>query len=289
MRLKSADTTVLSAMEYGRMYKYANMNLIYQRYSLEYFLDSTLRLGLQDIELWGGEPHLNVEDATPQEIGAIGKAIRDRGLNLVCFTPEQCAYPINLAAGRWESRRRSIEYFKKCIEVTGALDCPMLLVSAGYGLFSEPKEEAWKRAVESMQEVAREAEAAGITLVLEPFYYPYTNVLTDLATTKRMLAEVGSPCLKPMVDTACMVLTGDSLNDYAAAFGKDLVHVHFVDGNDTSSAHLAWGEGMFPLEEFQDCLKELGYEGHLTLELIGTQYLVEPEKAVQKSVDHLQV
>lgn len=271
------------------MFKYANMNLIYQRYTLDYFLDSTVSLGLQNIELWGGEPHLNVEDATPQEIGAIRKSIRDRGLNLVCFTPEQCAYPINLASGRLASRRRSIDYFKKCIEVTGALECPMLLVSAGYGLFNEPKEEAWKRAVESLQKVAREAEAAGVVLALEPFYYPYTNVLTDLATTKKMLAEVGSPCLKPMVDTACMVLTGDTLQDYAAAFGKDLVHIHFVDGNDTSSVHLAWGEGMFPLEEFRGCLKELGYEGHLTLELIGTQYLVEPEKAVAKSLAYLEV
>lgn len=90
-----------------------------------------------------------------------------------------------------------------------------------------------------------------------------------------------------MLDTACMVLAGDTLDDYAAAFGKDLVHIHFVDGEYTSSVHLAWGEGKFPLASFKNSLRKMNYEGYLTLELYGTQYHAEPEKAVRKSLEYL--
>lgn len=263
------------------------MNLVYHRFSLDYFLDSTLRLGLQAIELWGGEPHLYVEDTTHHEAASLLRAIQSRNLNLVCFTPEQCAYPINLSAKEESSRKRSIEYFKKCIQVTNSLECPMLLISAGYGLFDEPKEDAWKRGVDSIQELTREAEKAGILLTLEPFFYPYSNVITNLETTKRMITEVQSPNLKPMLDTACMAVAGDTLDDYATAFGQDLVHIHFVDGVETSSAHLAWGEGSFPLQDYKKTLLKLNYDGYLTLELFGTQYNAEPESAVRKSLEYV--
>jgi len=269
------------------MYTYANMNLAYQRYSFDYFLDSTVRLGLSAIELWGGEPHLYVEDMSHQDGKAILDSIKRRDLELVCFTPEQCAYPINLSAPDAASRKRSMAYFKKSIKLANTLECPYLLVSAGYGLFNEPLEEAWQRGVESLRELAGDAESAGIVLVLEPFFYPYSNVVIDLKKTKRMITEIRSSHLKAMLDTACMVMAKDTMDDYAAAFGEDLVHIHFVDGTDQSSAHLAWGEGNFPLPSFKKSLVDMKYDGHLTLELFGTQYNAEPEKAMRKSLEYL--
>jgi len=269
------------------MFTYANMNLVYHRYSLDNFLDSSVRLGFQAIELWGGEPHLYVDEVSYHETKIILRAMKSRGLELICFTPEQCNYPINLSAKNNTSRKRSVEYFRKCIQISNSLECPMLLISAGYGLFDEPREEAWQRALESIREIAREAESAGVVLALEPFYYPYSNVLTNLETAKRMITEVNSNHLKAMLDTPCMVVAGDTIDDYAAAFGDDLVHIHFVDGNEQSTAHLVWGEGNYPLRSFKESLTKLKYEGYLTLELFGTNYNAEPEKAVQKSLEYL--
>lgn len=267
------------------MHNLANMNLIYQRYPLDYFLDSTDRLGLDAIELWAGEPHLYVEEASVHSVSSIFKKIKERNLKLVCFTPEQCAYPINLAAGDTTFRKRSVEYFKKSIAIANSLECRMVLVSGGYGLFTEEKEEVWKRAKESFHELSSTAEKEGIVLTLEPFFYPYTNVIVNLEETKRMILEINSPALKAMVDTPCMVLSGDSLEDYATQFGNDLVHIHLVDGDGQSSSHLSWGEGNFPLYSYLQTLGKIEYNGYLTLELIGNSYLADPESKVRESLE----
>jgi fructoselysine 3-epimerase len=269
------------------MNRIANMNLAYQRYPLDYFFDSTIRLGLDAIELWAGEPHLYVEDTTMGMVKSVLKKIQDRNLRLICFTPEQCDYPVNLAASEPGFRQRSIEYFKKSISIANSLECQMVLVSGGYGFFNEEKDEVWKRAKESLHEISLVAEKEGILLVLESFFYPYTNVIVDLKTSKQMILEVDSPSLKAMVDTPCMVLAGDTLDDYAASFGNDLIHIHLVDGNGVSSAHLSWGEGNFPLSSYKLTLEKIGYNGYLTLELIGHNYLVDPESAVRNSLSLL--
>jgi fructoselysine 3-epimerase len=269
------------------MNKIANMNLAYRRYPLDYFLDSTMRLGLDAIELWAGEPHLYVEDSSYSRIMSILKKIKERDLKLICFTPEQCDYPINLAASDADFRKRSVEYFKKSIHIASLLECQMVLVSGGYGFFNESKDEVWKRARESLHEISLTAETEGIVLALEPFFYPYTNVIVDLQTTKQMISEVNSPSLKAMVDTPCMVLAGDSLDAYATSFGNDLVHIHLVDGDGKSSSHLSWGEGNFPLTSYLETLSKKEYNGYLTLELIGNNYLPDPETKVRESLSFL--
>ncbi|SDE23221.1 protein FrlC [Paenibacillus sp. UNCCL117] len=269
------------------MAKIANMNFHYHRYTFDYFLDSTERLGLQAIELWAGAPHLYVGDATHQEAAAMRNKIDRRGLEIVCFTPEQCIYPINLSSKDDTLRRRSIDYFKKSLSMANSLNCGRLLVTAGYGFFDEPKEDAWERARDSIGEIALEAKQAGAVLVLEPLSHFGSNVINNAADLKRMIDEVGSPNVKAMLDTVPMMLAGDTIDGYAAAFGDDLVHIHFLDGDGKTSAHLAWGEGCFPLEAFKRSLDDHGYDGYLTLEIIGPKYNWDPESATRLSLEHL--
>lgn len=265
---------------------FANMNLAYQRYPIDYFLDSTVQLDLQAIELWGGEPHLHVEKVTASEVQSLFKKIKSRNLEIICFTPEQCSYPVNLAAPDNETRKSSIRYFEKSLAITDSLECPYLLISAGYGFFNEPEENAWKRARDSIYQIAQLAEKKGITLLLEPFFYPYSNVVINARTAKRMLAEIKNPFLKVMIDIPCMIVAGDTIEDYNTLFADDLVHIHFVDGQWNNSSHLALGKGEFPLGSLKESLENIGYNGYLTLEVFGNQYNADPEKCVQASLDY---
>jgi sugar phosphate isomerase/epimerase len=76
----------------------AGMNLHYLNYSLEYFLNSMAKNEIPNIELWGGFPHLYSEDVTLGQAVQLRKEIESRGLNLVCYTPEQLMYANNIAA-----------------------------------------------------------------------------------------------------------------------------------------------------------------------------------------------
>ncbi|MFC4660723.1 sugar phosphate isomerase/epimerase family protein [Oceanobacillus aidingensis] len=266
--------------------KLANMNQHYHRYSFEYFLESTLRLELGAIELWGGVPHLYVDDATYQDIKKIKKDIKDRNLELVCFTPEQCIYPINLSAKDDVVRNRSIEYFKKCIDVTTTLECKQLLVSVGYGFYNESIEEAWKRASDSLCILTEEAVKKDVTLLLEQMSTIGSNIITDMETLRKMYKEINSSNLKVMADTVLLEFVGDRLEDYRE-FGSDLSHIHFVDGDAKTTAHLAWGEGTFNLDNYIKILKELNYDGYLTLELISPKYNWNPEKGILDSINRI--
>ena len=48
-----------------------------------------------------------------------------------CVTPEQVMYPINIGASSKEERVRSIEFFRRYIDVANELECPRMLVTSG--------------------------------------------------------------------------------------------------------------------------------------------------------------
>lgn len=265
--------------------KAAGMNIHYLHYPLDYFLDSMNRMQIKNIELWGGSPHYYIEDLTISGTKSIKKKIESRNLKLICFTPEQCIYPVNIAAKEPYIRERSIRYFIKSIEAASELNSPMMLVTSGWGYLSESKEEAWKRSRDSLERILHKAELLGISLSLEPLRTDESNLVNNLSSLKKMLTEIHSPVLKGMIDTIPMALAGESIEDYFSALGKDLVHIHFIDGK--PRGHLAWGDGILPLGKYVESLNSNNYEGYLTLEITDSGYLSDPENAVGKSIEKL--
>lgn len=144
------------------------MNFHYLHYPLTYFLDSMVRYQFEHIELWGAAPHCYVEDLSSGDLKQIRRELDVRGLTVVCFTPEQCMYPVNLAAKENAVRERSLQYFQKSIEASAELQSPIVLVTAGWGYRNEPREEAWQRSCDSLRQLAEYAQQMGITLALEP-------------------------------------------------------------------------------------------------------------------------
>ncbi len=263
----------------------AGMNLHYFRYPLETFFDSMERLSIASIELWGGYPHLDVNSVSVKEVETIYKSIKHRGLNVICFTPEQCMYPINLASKNEHIRKQSMEYFVKSMAIAAELNTDQLLVTSGWGYFSEDRAEPWERCRQSLEFLVRQAERRGIHLLLEPLTSWESNVVTDLKTLSAMLEQIRSPYLKGIIDTAPLALSDDSIEDYMNVLGANLAHVHFVDGDMRCSSHLACGDGVYPLESYYKGLYRAGYQGYLTLELTSQQYIKQPEAALKRSIE----
>lgn len=100
-----------------------------------------------------------------------------------------------------------------------------------------------------------------------------------------MLTEIESPKLKGMIDTIPMALAGENIEDYFRGLGKDIVHIHFVDGK--PKGHLAWGDGVLPLEKYIEMLNANNYEGYLILEITDSKYSLDPDRAVYQSMEKL--
>ncbi|WP_257347315.1 TIM barrel protein [Pseudalkalibacillus decolorationis] len=261
------------------------MNFHYLHYPLDYFLDAMVHYQFEHIELWGAAPHLYVEDLSLSDIRGIRAEINRRELKVVCFTPEQCMYPINLAAREKEIRERSVHYFKKSIDAAVELRAPMVLVTAGWGYRNETREEAWNRTNDSLQQLTDYAEKEGIVLALEPLQKIESNLICTLPDLVEMLDSVRSPFLKGMVDTIPLAVEGEELVGYFEQLRDNFVHIHFIDGN--PSGHLAWGDGNLPLEKYLNTLADYNYNGALTLEFTSSQYLLNPNKAIETSLKRL--
>ncbi|TCL44747.1 sugar phosphate isomerase/epimerase family protein [Harryflintia acetispora] len=264
----------------------SGMNIHYKFYTLEYFLDSMVRLGVESVELWGAYPHqLNklIDDKSYPPVKDVKRMIEERGLNLVCYTPEQVIYPINIAAKESFIRDFSIRYFRDCLETAAELGTDRMLVTPGWGYFNEPVEEAWARCRESLQILGEHAEKCGIMIALENLRTDESNLVYNLPTLKRMLEEVGHPYVKGMVDTIPMAINGETVGDYLKGLGDDLIHIHFLDG--APRGHLAWGDGILPLDKYMKEIFEAGYQGALSLEITDNRYVFEPDEAVRKCAE----
>lgn len=169
----------------------AAMNMHYSRYSIDAFLDSAARLGFTQLELWGGAPHFFYPTQCGPSAAALRRMAADRGLTIACVTPEQCIYPYNIASAQDDFRQASVDYFCGWIRQAAELEAPKMLCGPGWGLLDQPVEQAWRYAVDSLEKMTREAQKRGVTLAFEILLPNESNLVNDLASTCRMMKEIG--------------------------------------------------------------------------------------------------
>ena len=261
------------------------IGLIYKMFTLDYFLDDLIKMGFESVELWGAYPHIFTDGNSVWPIvGEVKEKIKSRGLNLVAYTPEQLLYFYNIASLDRTVREKSIAYYKRSLDIAAELETDRMLMTSGWGLYDQPIEEAWRYSRESLRTLSEYAETLGITIFLENLAPHESNLVYSLPTVKKMIDEVQHPCFKAMVDTVPMHLAGERMQDWIDAFGKDLLHVHVIDG--TPLGHLAWGKGYLPLDEDVKALVDYGYQNAISFEVAGgDQY--HPGMEVSQSMERI--
>lgn len=258
-------------------------NFCFQHYPLESVAAALRDFGMREIELWGIAQHLDLFHVTDQRIAEVRRILADHGLSTFCFTPEQVLYPVNIASGDTGLRQASIERFYRAADICASLDATYLFLTSGRGYETEAPETAWKRAVESLREIAAYAHHRGIRCLLEPLQRVETNILLNAHDMRRMLDEIGADNMDVVLDTVAMAAAGDTVADYFNFFGQRVAHVQVVDG--TPAGHLVWGDGNLPLGRYIGELAEHGYAGKVTFEPFGNgSYALDPIAAWQRNL-----
>lgn len=256
-------------------------NYTYPMYSFEYFLNSMERLGVHRIELWAAGPHFYLDDFTPERTRTLAGQIRSRGMEVVCLTPEQCAYPISISVEDPVMRRRSIGYFKKAIDAAVVLESPKVLVTPGRSMVDYDRGTGIRLCIEALGELTRYAEERGVVLVLEALARTTTFIAHTPAELQVLLDGVGdTPWLRPMLDTDGAARENLTSRDFLDAFGERLSHVHFIDG--FPGGHVVPGDGALDMERYLRELDEGGYTGDVVLEVLDRRYYREPEEAIRR-------
>jgi protein FrlC len=261
----------------------APMNIHYILYPLNTFLDSLVKFDVQAVELWGGSPHVPIDDLSLSQVSRIRMEIERRNLHIACFTPETCKYPINIAAEEAHIRERSVNYAIKSLDIAAELGAKLMQIVPGTGYYNKPVDEAWKRSKQSLEIIVEKAKSLGISLTLEPLLPRESNLINNKKMIQRMLEEINSPILGCNVDTVPMAEAGDSLEHYFTEMGERINHIHLCDGPN----HVAWGDGTLPLKQYLDDLARYDYKGYLGLEIYNSRYYLDPDRALKQALDQI--
>lgn len=255
-------------------------NYPYYKYSLDYAFNSLERMGAKEIEFYAVFPHFHIDDIRYDDVKILKRKVKEHGLSVKCLTPEQCLYPVNIAAKDPAARMRSLEVFKKSIQCAGELGAELVVTLAGYAMLDEKEEQAWQRSVESLGILGDYAKTYGIELVLEtsPREYTTTHTAKDAV---RMIKEVGSASIKGMVDTATLGYSGETMEEVIQDLGPYLRHVHIADG--VPNGHLILGKGNLDLYSMLEKLDQAKYTYGLSLEILNDQYMRNPHEAMEES------
>lgn len=258
-------------------------NFAYQHLPLARCFDDLAELGRTRVELWGIAPHAHVPWMSDADAWGIRDAAAARGLEIACFTPEQVAYPVNLASPDARLRAESVAMFRRAAELAAGLGAGLLFVTAGRGGEDEPREAAWTRAVDAIGEIAAYAGSLGLDCVLEPLQRVESNLVNTAADAAHLLDDIVASNLGVALDTVAAAVAGDTVDDYFAALGDRVRHVHLIDGS--PSGHLSWGDGSLPLGDLIAALDRNGYAGLATVELFGDgRYALDPKPVLARSL-----
>lgn len=246
----------------------------YYRYSTEYFLETACALGFDKIELWAAAPQIDLLALTPAFCRSLHQKLRERGLSVCAVTPEQCNYPVNLAAEEASLRRRSLAFFKAGADLAAELECPWLLVSAGCGYYDHPAAPARERCLDSMGQLALYAKERGVRLLFETLTPSSSNLVNTPFQVRQMIDALPSDTVYGMLDIGQMTVMNQTVDDYGKALGEKLAHVHLHDTGD--ACHMALGDGALDLEAILNEIMGLGYRGLFSLECNDPRYRSDP-------------
>ena len=233
-------------------------------------MESLKQMGFDGVEL----PLFN----TDLDYAAWGRRLDELGLDRTAVTVRgEEDNPISSDAS---VRAKGIENTKRALDCCKAAGATTLVgpYHSALGLFSGqgPTEDEWKWGVDSMRPVAEYAGQLGVTLGLEALNRFECYLLNTHADAARFASEVDHPNCRVMYDTFHSHIEQKDVAQAIRDCADMLCHVH-ISENDRSTP----GTGNVRWDANFDTLREVGYDGWLTIEAFG---LALPELAAATKI-----
>ncbi len=162
-------------------------------------------------------------------------------------------------------RRRAVERIKEHIELAVYLGSTVVLGSMRGSLGSDAEQSSQRRdwIMECMAECCEAASGAGVGLLLEPINRYETNFINTVDEALEVVEQLGSPCIKLLVDTFHMNIEEADIGRSVRRAGPLVGHVHFGDSNREAPGH-----GHLNLLGVLQTLQDIDYRGYLSFEVL---------------------
>lgn len=243
-------------------------------------------LGFQAIELIAWNIDFLNNYYTRQEIGALKAELKNSGIALSQFvsTPPDLSHPDKA------KRDAAVEHWRKTVAVGAELGTPIInMVSAHpfamrdtveipritskplvqqYATRNVPRGVDWDQNfrdyVDALRRCAEASEQAGVKMSVEPHPGRY---LANHDGALRLLEHVNHPAMGINFDPSHTFPTGDFPNITVYRLGKHIIHLHVSDNDGVTNVHWRPGEGKIDWVAMFQALKDIGYDGVVSIEL----------------------
>jgi sugar phosphate isomerase/epimerase len=177
-----------------------------------------------------------------------------------------------------EIREKAVEFVKKCVEVSRELESGVIIGSIK-GKYQISYEDRWYYLKGCLAECVKEAANCGVYILLEPLNRYESNIINTLDEGIRLIKELSSDQIKLMGDTFHMNIEEQSIYDAIKNAKRYLAHFHLADNN-----RLAPGQGHLDFKKIIKALKEIGYKGFVSAEI-----LPKPDQytAAKLAIEHI--
>ncbi len=240
---------------------------VYIDHPIEKVIKKAATMGYNGIEI--ARTHLM--NYTESELENIKKLLKDTGLIVYSI---QAGIPFT-----------DTEIGKKRIELARKLDCT--LVNLGCGLYYRPGEDfaaAWEKTIQSLLELRDYAKMYNIQPAVEPEVRaplsPYIPVLNKYERFGEVIKKI--PDLGLVLDVEHAIASLENPYYIVRKYRDCLKLLHISDTIDHLHLHLVPGKGQIDYKTLFNVLKEVNYNGFLSVEIIP--YFNFPDEAAYESI-----
>lgn len=164
-------------------------------------------------------------------------------------------------------RKQGLATLKKMVDINAEIGSEIIagVIYASWGYITgKPRtEEEWKWSVENMREAAEYAKSKGdILLAVEPVNRFETHFINIAEDAVEYCKEIGTGNMKILLDAFHMIREEMNFTDAVNICGREyLGYVHVCENNRGIP-----GTGLVPWREFFTALKNIDYDGPLSIE-----------------------
>jgi len=215
------------------------------------------KYGYGSIEI-GGEPY-------KYDTKEVRQLLKEN--NLKCWGSISLMFTgLDLIQADEEGRAKTVQYLKDCVTMVKELDgTVMSIVPSEVGKVNPQADEEteWNWAVEGLREINDLAKKEGVRIALEPLNRFETNFLSRHDQAVLLAKEVGENC-GVCLDAFHMNIEEANFRKALQETGDMLFDFHVADNN-----RMAPGMGALNWRDIVGTLREIGYDGALTVEFVA--------------------
>lgn len=241
------------------MYRYSMTQWIVGNEDIEYSFRRISKYGYDGIE-FAAEPYTTDQNKMRDLLSEY---------NLICtslcgiFTEDR-----DLTSEEPQAAENAVKYLRDSVDFAEKVGAPYIIVVPSPVGRTAPAsgctyEKAWENAAVNIREAANYAKSKGVCLVIEAINRYETYLVNDLTKAIAFVEEIDHPSVQLMADLFHMSIEENNLGASLRKAAKYLKHVHIAD-----NTREAAGLGNTDFKEVFYTLKEIGYDGALTMEFL---------------------